>query len=495
MPNANALRNETWGWLLPAFFVVFSITLFRVVMLASNKTDLFVDEAQYWLWGQELAFGYYSKPPMIGWVIRAFTEIGGSDSAFWIRLPGPLLHGATALILAAITAPRFGREAAIWVAAGYLTLPMVTVGSLLISTDTIMVPFVALALGAWLRGLELGGSRNWAILAGASLGIGFLGKYAAIYFIICAALAAMLMWEARPGRKAALAGLAAFLVAISPNILWNLFNGLSTVEHTLDNADWVRDPGEKAELNLAGLAEFLGSQLAVFGPIFFVCLIFVATRFRRLPTDGRILLLFSIPIIAIVSVQALLSQAYANWAATAYVAGTILVIPWLLDGRRGWLWTSMGVHGALALMLPFMTVFGTGWRVGLEGDYILARYLGRSDASQMIVAAAAQEDLDVIVADNRDILADLFHATKGSHLAIFARPVTGRAPNHYVLKHSMPLDLAGDVLLVSRRPKLGGACEARKVGAITPDVGAYADQPQRIYVTSANCVAQHPVGR
>ena len=36
----------------------------RLVALRWNVTDLFFDEAQYWAWSEEPAFGYYSKPPL-----------------------------------------------------------------------------------------------------------------------------------------------------------------------------------------------------------------------------------------------------------------------------------------------------------------------------------------------------------------------------------------------------------------------------------------------
>ncbi|MEM6897426.1 MAG: glycosyl transferase, partial [Pseudomonadota bacterium] len=68
------------------------ITLWRVAMLWANRTDLFVDEAQYWAWGQHLDWGYFSKPPLIGWVIRAVTDVLGSDAAPVVRLAAPLLH-------------------------------------------------------------------------------------------------------------------------------------------------------------------------------------------------------------------------------------------------------------------------------------------------------------------------------------------------------------------------------------------------------------------
>ena len=71
----------------------------RVVALWFNETALFVDEAQYWFWGQNLDLGYFSKPPLIGWVLRAVTDLARSSSPFWVRLPGPALHGITAFLL------------------------------------------------------------------------------------------------------------------------------------------------------------------------------------------------------------------------------------------------------------------------------------------------------------------------------------------------------------------------------------------------------------
>ena len=61
--------------------------------LPSPHAELFFDEAQYWAWGQEPAFGYYTKPPLIAWIIGATTSLCG-DTPFCVRLPSPLMHFA-----------------------------------------------------------------------------------------------------------------------------------------------------------------------------------------------------------------------------------------------------------------------------------------------------------------------------------------------------------------------------------------------------------------
>ncbi|MCG6902466.1 MAG: glycosyltransferase family 39 protein [Rhodobacter sp.] len=471
---------ERRAWLLPAVLGVVAITALRVILLVFDKTDLFVDEAQYWLWGQELAFGYYSKPPMIGWVIRAFTELG-SDAPFWIRLPGPLFHGATALILGHIAARLFDGRTAVTVALAFVTLPMVAVGSLLISTDTIMFPFLAAALAGYLRVLDRRQIPG-ALFTGIALGLAFLSKYAAIYYVICAILAAFVLPGARPGRRAAALIVAAFLITISPNIAWNLANGLTTVQHTLDNADWVRDPGTRAGLNLAGLAEFLAAQFVVAGPILFAALLLAALR-RRTP----LLILFALPILAIVCVQALLAQAYANWAAAAYLAGTVAAVAFLMNRHRGWLIASFAINGALCVLFPVAaTAPGLLTR---DGQPLLNRYLGRTQMSLLILQAAVDENLQTIVATDRDILADLFYTGRDSSVTVRALPPRARAPHHYAQRFPYQPTTA-PILIVVRAGDEVPCDDARRLAEIAPDTGAYRNHPQTLYRAAGTCLSR-----
>ena len=475
--------TDTRPWLGPVLLGVGLITLARVVLLAFNKTDLFVDEAQYWLWGQDLAFGYYSKPPMIGWVIRLATEIG-TDAQFWVRLPAPLFHGVTAIILAAIAAQLAGRRAALLVALAYVTLPMVAVGSLLISTDTIMFPFLALALLGYFR-LTGGYSIYWSALTGVALGLAFSSKYAAIYYIMCAVLVAVLVPRQRITTRNALMVLVAFLAAASPNLIWNIANGLTTVEHTLDNADWVRDPGARAGLNFAGLGEFFGAQFVVFGPVLFGAFLIMAALWRRATDQIRTLILFSAPIIVLVCVQALLSKAYANWAAAAYLAGVLLVVPWLMGKSRLWLIASFTINGALCLLFPIATT--VPYALSSGGQPLLNRYILRADVSRQILQIAEDEGVDVIVARDRDVLADLFYTGRDSGKRIYSLPFEGRAPHHYAQNFSYP---GGDerVIYVGSRNAVGPCAAAISVADIEPEIGAFRKHHLTVYVAPGGCV-------
>src|SRR5688572_21438287 len=98
------------GWPVALWAGLGLLLAVRLVALKFNATDLFFDEAQYWSWSLEPAFGYYSKPPLIAWVIGAATALCGT-SEFCIRLPSPLMHTATALIVFMIGRRLYGTSA------------------------------------------------------------------------------------------------------------------------------------------------------------------------------------------------------------------------------------------------------------------------------------------------------------------------------------------------------------------------------------------------
>lgn len=468
--------SET-GWLRPALALVLAVTVLRWGLLALNRTDLFVDEAQYWLWGQHFAFGYYSKPPLIAWVIGAVTGLAGSDAPFWVRMPGAAFHGATALILGALAA-RGGRALALWSVAAYLTLPMVAFGSLILSTDTIMAPFFAAALLFHARLIDRGRAVD-AVLAGVMVGLACLAKYAGVYFLIGVALAALLRPDLRFRWAHAALMVLAWLVVLSPNLIWNLTHGLSTLSHTADNIGWVKEDSAGPGLNPASMLEFVVSQFGVMGPVLFAALLVGLWHLRR----NAQLAAFAVPALAVVSVQALLDKAYANWAISAYFAGTVLAMT-MLAGRPRLRMAGVLINSALAVALPLLTVFPET-RLGSERPFLF-RYLGRADLSQQVIALAQQSGNLPVLSTDRDVLADLFYTGRASGLAFYAPRPQGKPQSHYEQSYPLPAAIAGQVLVVTgrSRPCLGAPMP------LQTDGGAFARRNLAAYVTDAACAGQ-----
>jgi len=67
--------DTNWAW------AVGLSTLFVLVRLAAvrlSPLQLYADEAQYWVWSRHLDFGYFTKPPLIAWLIRLFVPSPGA---------------------------------------------------------------------------------------------------------------------------------------------------------------------------------------------------------------------------------------------------------------------------------------------------------------------------------------------------------------------------------------------------------------------------------
>lgn len=336
-----------------ASLFILAATVIRMLWLASQPYPLYGDEAQYWTWAQALDWGYYSKPPMIAWIIALTTKLAG-DNEFGVRVASPLCHAAVALLIADLGRRLFDARTGAWSGVIYVTLPAVSLSSMLISTDVPLLLFWTIALVCLVRALDEGG--RWWIGLGIALGLGLLSKYAMALFVPSLLLYLALSPKHRsalrnPRLYAALAlGIALYL----PNLGWNIANGFVSYRHTGDNANL-----HGALFHPDKLAEFLGSQFGVFGPLLFgVLLVLLVARLPSLRRDDRYWLLaaFALPQLGLILIEALLSRANANWTATAYVTGTILVVAWCR--RTPWLRRliplSLGLHlVAAGLMLSY----------------------------------------------------------------------------------------------------------------------------------------------
>lgn len=412
------------------------LTLWRVAMLWFDRTELWVDEAQYWLWGQSLSFGAYSKPPLIGWLIGLVTHLAG-DSTFGIRLAAPLLHGATACTVLALAARLADPRAAALAGLTYALMPAATLGSLLISTDTPMLLAIAVALLLQHRLAERP-STGIALSLGVAVGLGFLSKHAMLFAVagMIAAAAVSPLWRLSR-RDTAIAALVVLAVA-APNLWWIATHGFVTLHH-LAEAGGAGDRG----LHPPRAFQFLAEQFAVMGPVAFAAFLL---SFRRSGTRLCGLGAMAATVLAIVTLQALTGRALANWAVGFTVAGSILAGAWLAQRPRlAAISLSLGL--AIAVALPLLTIFGTGWRTG-DGRLLLARYLGRAEVSTRAMDYARRQAVRTIAAHDRALLADLSWQARATGLRIAAAPHPGPPRHHWDLAQPLGPADPGPVALL-----------------------------------------------
>jgi 4-amino-4-deoxy-L-arabinose transferase-like glycosyltransferase len=408
-----ATERDYWA---PLLAILVALLVARLLAVYFANTDIFFDEAQYWLWSRELAFGYFSKPPLIAWIIHGATAIGG-DAEWCIRAPSPILYTLSAIFVFLAGRALYGPRIGFWAAIVFATLPGTSVSSLLISTDVPLLLCWSIALYGWIRLVETQ-HMSFALLVGASIGVGLLAKYAAIYFLVAIAIDAATDRRARAalGGWRWLAILGAALLLIAPNLIWNLNHHFATFSHTAANANWNGLP-----IHVRSAAEFLGSQFLVFGPILFAALLFIFWRtLRRGSAEPELrLLAFSLPVLLLLTIQALFSRALANWAAVAYPAATILVTAELLRYWPRLFRISLVLHVAAAIMLTLGPVFApqitrlTGPNFNPYG-----RMLGWREVAAATETLARKQGAKAVLTDTREATAELLYYLRDADLPV-----------------------------------------------------------------------------
>jgi len=420
--NASAAsRDERThrGW---AFAAIAALTAIRIAWLAMPTIGLYPDEAQYWSWAIHPAFGYYSKPPLVAWLI-ALTTAALGDSEFAIRLSAPLLHAATAGLVYAIGERLYGARTGFWAALAYATLPGVSLSAFIISTDAPLLLCWAAALYAFIRAREAPG-RRWWIAAGIAAGLGLLAKYAMAYWFLSAFLLVLLVPDDRRHLRPLLGALALALLIYLPNLWWNLSHGFVSYLHVRDNAEL-----RGSLVHPRAFAEFLASQFAVFGPLFgaaFVALL--ARRGNLAERPARLLAWFAVPPLALMLAMSLLSRAQPNWAAPAYVSATLLVVAWMLERDwRGLVAASAALNFAAAVLL-----FGATDALAAVGIDVPAKYdplhrlRGWKELGEQVSALLAAHPGLTLLADDRELLAALtFYVRPHPFDAVEWNPIPG----------------------------------------------------------------------
>ncbi len=325
--------------------LILSIWIYRFIILSNNDFGLYLDEAYYYNWAQHLDFGYYSKPPMLSYLIFLTTHLFG-DGVVAIKIGSLLIYPITTVVIYLISYELFDdKKIALYSALIFFTLPSMWLSSLIISTDVVLLLFWSLSLLFFIKALKYNLAKYW-ILAGIFSGFGLLSKYNFIFFLISVILSMIFLPQFRKhfkNRYFYLAVLIAFLIFL-PNLYWNYQNDFISFSHTSEISQI-----DKGLFHPNKLLEFFGAQFLVFGPIlffYFWVIIFKRDVFK----DDRffILFLFSIVTLATILTLSFLSRSFANWAAPTYISATVLVVAYLVQKHKEWL---LKLSVAISIML------------------------------------------------------------------------------------------------------------------------------------------------
>ena len=306
--------------------------------------DLSGDEAHYWEWARRLDWSYYSKGPLVAyiiagsrWLLAGWSERVVGNEALAVRVPAILLSLGTGLGLYTLTwqtlrAPRLALAAV----ALTFTIPILAVGAVLMTIDAPLAFCYVWALVAVERGLRTRHRLPW-IAAGVLIALGILAKYTMVLIFPAVGLAVLV----EPSFRASLRRLGPYLataiglLGLVPILAWNAQHHWVSFRHVAGQAGVT---GGHA-LDPLGPFSFLAGQFAVIGPIWFACLLCAVVGLWRKPQPQppecheasalRLLLCATVTPWLVFLVFSLITKIQPNWPVLALLPGLVVLVGWL----------------------------------------------------------------------------------------------------------------------------------------------------------------------
>tara|TARA_B100001123_G_C15301048_1_gene1021054 strand:+ start:180 stop:1583 length:1404 start_codon:yes stop_codon:yes gene_type:complete len=430
-------KNNNYLFWFCVFFVII-----KLIAISKTSFGLYGDEAQYWLWSKDPSFGYYSKPPLLSWLIHVVTYFFG-NSFFVLKSIPIFLYCLTSLLIFIFSKKLFNDfQLSVCCALTFFLLPGVIVSSFLVSTDILLIFFWVLALIQILN-IRTNPSYSNFLVLGLVVGLTFLSKYAGIYFIISLVFLTIIEKKFRiiflkTPLKLLLLILSTVLVLL-PNIIWNYQNRWLTLTHSADNASL-----DKIKINIVGFVEFLLSQVAMVGPILFFCFLVVAYKKIKFNFNERLLISFGLPALIIVLFESLLVRAHANWAAVSLVSLSILFISSIYKIKKSLIYLNNYLN--LLFGFCFFILIGTTFSFGvfdrITGINDLVRYVDKQNTN----------NIDNIVVSDRLLFASLNYAYKQKKINFYSPYVPGdKIGNHFQLVNALPVNFSENFILIGNK--------------------------------------------
>ena len=358
-------ENRKMDWNRRFFLLLALVTAWRLVYLLVAPLDLAADEAYYWDWSRQLDWGYFSKPPMVAWIIALFSRTIAPVAAV-VRLPAVLLGAVSALMIFLLARRMYDSRTAFWAAAALMASPGAAALGFFMTIDAPLICFWSTALYLLWVGLEGedAGVMEWVALA-AAIGLGMLSKQVMAGFIGLMFVFLAVSGRDRPLLKSSRPYLVSLLAlaALIPPVVWNARHGWVTLHHTAGHFE--RGPSHL----IATFTEFIGGQMVIVSPLtwvlFAVLYALLLVRFRAQDRSVRYLLTFSVVPLLGVLVLSLRQRVEANWPAAFYPAAMVLLAAWgcgnvsagpRLDSWRPYFKKAVMVGAAMVLLtyaLPF----------------------------------------------------------------------------------------------------------------------------------------------
>lgn len=345
------------------FWLLTSLTsLIRFSII--GKVGITVDEAHYWVYTKFLDLSYYDHPPVIGYIVKIFTDIFGINT-FGVRFSSVVIFILTSWIFFISARKLFSEKTAFTAVILLNILPVFSfLGAVITIPDSPLSLFWILTFYLFIKLIETSQKKYWYFL-GFSIGLALLSKYTAV--MLFPSIIVFLLfsknhrfWFAR--KELYISVLISFICFI-PVILWNIENNWASFGFQLQHGFGKTLP----QISPTLFFRSIGAQAGFVSPLLFGFYVFALYRcakegFIKKDKYSLFVASFSLPVLLFFTSIATFNEILPHWPAMGYLVATMYVAHlilkfWETKWVRNYTIVACSLAMAMNILVPLHAMY------------------------------------------------------------------------------------------------------------------------------------------
>ncbi|MBV8254412.1 MAG: glycosyltransferase family 39 protein [Chitinophaga sp.] len=285
-------------------------------LLQACFSELWDDEAYYWVYSRHLDWGYFDHPPMIALLIK--IGYGIFHNELGVRLLIVMINTLTLWVTAKLLSKEDNRLYYLIIG----SMGAMQIGGMLAVPDVPLIFFASLYFWAYKVFVDEQSWKN-TILLGIAMALMFYSKYHGVLLVFFTVLSNLNLLRVFKFYVACILTTVLFM----PHIIWQYTHGFPSLQYHLVERN-------ASSYDISFTLDYLGGQLLLFGPLLGWLVIYYACICPIQHTFERALKFSLIGVLVFFMISTFKGRVEANWTVMLFTPAVILAHQTIK--RKGW---------------------------------------------------------------------------------------------------------------------------------------------------------------
>lgn len=316
---------------------------FLISFVQAAGTELFDDEAYYWVYAKFMDWGYFDHPPMIAVMIKLGTLVFAGELG--VRLLVVLMGTASVFLIEKLTQPKDQKLFYALV----LNMAVLQIGGIIAVPDIPLLFFTALFFLAYGNYIA---KNSWVSAVYLAIVIALLlySKYHGILIVLATIFS---NWKLLKQPLTWLV-IAAAIALFMPHVLWQLEHGLPSLNYHLFER-------VSPAYSLSFTTDYLAGQLLIAGPLLGWLMIWSSFKYKPVDVTQKAMKWSLGFVYFLFFISSFKSRTEANWTVPLLVPLIVLAYHHLESNRKfqKWIYAVLPVSILLILLVRVFMILDT----------------------------------------------------------------------------------------------------------------------------------------